>query len=233
MRFEFKILKRGLKVTEYCQDGSVWGGKPYKLTLHAWAAIENVKPPTYFTKSGRSELEDKLQVSHSISNGTATLLEREGLVESIERRVANARFSPLRFRLILTERAVALRAAMPPCPDRADWPEVKRSTTSPTNVRLTETQQKLINSWTTTRTLAVPLGGTEMEESRWVTDHGIRPTLKALLRMGLVEPGISGVMVRDGVVTTVMTPERVVSDDVGVVYRLTVRGALMSDTCGV
>lgn len=137
---------------------------------------------------------------------------------------------------IITDFGEAVLAAIPKCPERKTWPVSSGSpeARSPENIKLTGPQRQILQKWPRERTWAVPVGGMQAEESRWVPDgyrgggkHGSpshpRVSIAALMQMGLVEPGVSGVALENGtlVFTAPGTP------DVGLVYRMTIRGALI------
>ena len=125
---------------------------------------------------------------------------------------------------ILTAIGRALIDDLPDCPPEEEWPQRSAAAaTSPTNVRLSDYQQKVINKWTRHLCPAVPVGSKEVEESRWLSPNGAQGTFAALVRMGLIEPGVSGVSFdEDGNLQAVGQPS--------LVYRLTVLGALQADS---
>lgn len=118
---------------------------------------------------------------------------------------------------MLTAMGVALCAQLPKCPPEHEWP---RNRSSRTRVRLSDTQKKVLQTWTTNRSEAVPLGSIDVAVSRWVGGDGWSRTANALLRQGMIEVGIRGVTFDDD--------GHQVGNSAELVYRPTIHGALIA-----
>lgn len=208
MDLTFKKLKRGLKIMRP-------GEKPITLTLPLWQLFK-----------GRTRMHEEAGVLHVLGGVISQdeALERRDLIQRrynyVYRGMHRATYN------VLTDFGRAVFEQMPACPPEREWPEApKAALSSPTNVKLSEHQQNVINTWTTGLSTALPVGSSELESSRWqLPERRGKATTAALLRQGLIEPGIKGLKIVDG---KVELEDRV--GEIHLVYRLTVLGAMHSD----
>lgn len=211
MNLTFKKLKRGLKIMRE-------GYEPVKISLHLWEGIQ------------RAELNKNVNryAVRYLSYKQDQALQDRGLTEDVSYPGRDYRGRKITHRAYdcLTDFGHAVREQMPECPPRSEWPEAPKSAlSSPTNVKLTDHQQAVINNWTKRLSKALPVGSSELESSRWqIPERGGKSTTAALLRQGMIEPGIMGLKIVDG---NVELEDRV--GEIHIVYRLTVLGAMHSD----
>lgn len=219
--FEFKQLKRHLKVTPTI-DGE--RQEPFKLTLLQWKAVSEATPKSRYTHGRPHVRVDAYSSEDSLlsSGVTASASYTRKYMDYRGRKVT----SELTDRCALSDMGIAMQGVMPKCPPRDQWPEPPKSAlSSPTNVRLTKHQEAVINTWTKRLSKALPVGSSELESSRWQSPECAgKSTIAALLRQGLIEPGVVGLKVVNG---NVELADRV--GEIYLVYRLTVLGAMYTE----
>lgn len=79
-----------------------------------------------------------------------------------------------------------------------DQPRQNRDKRSRDNVKLTEPQVKVLQSWPSHKNNATPIGSSNPEPGRWIYVDKITPTQRVLLQMGLLEMGTHGIVLVDG-----------------------------------
>jgi len=232
---EFKQLKRHLKIswTQTTDGGLTFSSWKTKLSYPQWERISNSEklPSTHWP--GKHELYmryDEAHVRGALVDMEAIRREQKEVPYSAEVRRRYGSWNGTTYRVqadILTDFGKQLLTEMPKCPPRKKWaakpPSAERSRE---NIRLTRPQKDMLAKWPKQRRKAVPVGGERAEESRWIDDgHYPRASIQCLLKMELVEPGVSGMDMIDGRLTL----DRENSPGVGLVYRMTILGALVAD----
>lgn len=205
----------------------------FKLSFPQWEDLANGKKPEVQNGYYFPDRFCVVTRRYSSSNIDVALVERD-LTERVEKPDPDPLYGSRGHKVreqVLTDLGLVVMDALPKCPDRKTWPETKTSekkARSAENIRLTGPQQRMLNEWAQIRpTEAMPVGGSNVEKSRWRhPSHIPSASLTCLLQMELVEPGIQGVKMVGG---------KLVFDDnrhpgVELVYRMTVVGGLLAQS---
>lgn len=228
MELQFKVLKRGIKVSGLI-DGD---GKAYaiNLSMKMWQAMCNVVPYEFVHLHEDSPLKGRLKIGGWISTSVTDGMKERGLIEGVtftyERtygHVSNTRTEQGYASGLLTELGLAVHHQLPPCPSEKEWAP-SSGLSNPKNIKLSDTQRGVLEKWKPKDSEAVPVGSDHVETSKWISDEGMVPTFRALLRMELIEPGVRGVRFDDGKLILDHAKD---SQDLQLVYRRTVLGALV------
>lgn len=236
-KLTFKVLKSGLKVAP--EDGS-WA--PLKLSYPMWDILGTAKPAGEVYNYIEFKNPNALVVAPYMYREVRESLEARGVlsIEYLETKESSnryyAHYSKTEVQvLFLTPIGIDIVTQMPKCPEREEWPKSKPRKVGPDHIRLSAAQLDILKKWTKRESLAIPFGEKEPASSWWFEPpRQYRPSYQALEKMLLIEPGLAGIAMEGGVVTRYEDPEKVVPDpdthrdeEVAVVYRLTVHGALM------
>lgn len=220
---EYKKLKRGIKIiaTELLPDREHVLEHVIKLTFPQWKCLGSATPFVHVPgrlcpdTAGWTTMEKLRDV------GLTARVEYTHTSFDWQRRPTQNRSHVQ----LLTEMGAEIFRNLPKCPPEKDWPaNAPSAKPSRENIRLTRHQKDALKNWPKRGSKAVPVGGSEPEEGRWVSeDHLLKATFGSLLRMELVEPGFSGLKVKDG--RLVFDGE---SRTVSIMYRLTILGSLIA-----
>lgn len=224
---KFEILKTRFRVI--FDDGTKWS-MPYD----EGGNLSRLKPMTFaeFAEHCNYELYGDHDPTAIVASGNRRqVYEDRGLIVDIySRAIYGGNKTTTLKGMKLTPLGAELLDTMPKCPPEEEWPaniaKAERERNNVSRGTLSAAQaQRLDHMLTVPVSKAVPVGGHHAEESRWHCEYRNTGTNAALHRKGLIEKGLRGIDIVDGILSET-------GAEVETVYRLTMVGALIAKPRG-